>query len=78
MTPVTHEEFEDLLVSFGRDAIHLETRDAYGTAVELPYMAQWAAGEPDDLQWLQGWCAILARAREGGSRSDGRGSCRSR
>ena len=34
-------------------------RDAYGTAVELPHMAKWAAGEPDDLEWLQGWCATL-------------------
>lgn len=59
MTPVTDEEFEDLLVSFGREAIHLETRDAYGTAIELPHMAQWAAGEPDDLEWLQEWCATL-------------------
>ena len=55
MTPVTDEEFEELLVSFRREAVHLEMRDAYGTAVELPYMAKWAAGEPDDLQWLQGW-----------------------
>ncbi len=59
MTPVTDEEFEVLLVSFGREAVHLEMRDAYGTAVELPHMAQWAAGEPDDLEWLQGWCAAL-------------------
>ena len=22
-------------------------------------MARWAAGEPDDLQWLQGWCGTL-------------------
>lgn len=34
-------------------------RDAYGTAVELPYLAKWAAGEPDDLRWLQGWCTSL-------------------
>jgi hypothetical protein len=59
VTPVTDEEFEELLVSFGLDAIHLEMRDAYGTAVELPHMAQWAAGEPDDLEWLQDWCASL-------------------
>ena len=59
MTPVTDEEFEELLVSFRREAIHLEMRDAYGTAVELPHMAKWAAGEPDDLEWLQGWCATL-------------------
>lgn len=56
---VSDEEFEKLLTSFRNDAIHLETRDAYGTEVELPYMAKWAAGESDDLQWLQGWCASL-------------------
>ncbi len=59
MTPVTDEEFEQLLASFDQEAIHLETRDAYGTAVELPHMARWAAGEPDDLEWLQGWCSTL-------------------
>jgi hypothetical protein len=60
VTPVSEEEFEELLDGgFGREAAHLEMRDAYGTAVELPHMAQWAAGEPDDLQWLQGWCAVL-------------------
>ena len=60
MTPVTDEEFEELLVSFRREAIHLEMRDAYGTAVELPHMAQWAGGEPDDLQWLRAGAACSA------------------
>lgn len=60
MTPVTDDEFEALLATgFGREVIHLETRDAYGTEVELPHMAQWARGDPDDLEWLQGWCATL-------------------
>lgn len=59
MTPIADEQFEELLTGFERDAIHLETRDAYGTEVELPHMAKWAAGEPDDLEWLQGWCATL-------------------
>ncbi|MGW0502185.1 DUF6879 family protein [Micromonospora sp. NPDC003241] len=59
MTSISEGEFARLLVSFERDAIHLETRDAYGTAVELPYMAKWAAGEPDDLTWLEGWCESL-------------------
>lgn len=60
MTPVTDDEFDELLATgFGREAIHLETRDAYGTAVELPHMAKWARGEHDDLQWLQGWCTTL-------------------
>ena len=59
MASLTAEQFEDLLGSFRRTAIHLETRDAYGTAVELPYLAKWAAGEPDDLEWLEGWCDTL-------------------
>ena len=50
MTPVTDEEFEELLAGFGREAVHLEMRDAYGTAVELPHMAKRAAGESDDLR----------------------------
>ncbi|MDQ3764072.1 MAG: hypothetical protein M3460_21500 [Actinomycetota bacterium] len=59
MASITDDEFEWLLSSFEREAIHLETRDAYGTVVELPYMVKWAAGEPDDLEWLQGWCTTL-------------------
>ncbi|WP_422773367.1 DUF6879 family protein [Plantactinospora sp. WMMC1484] len=59
MTSISEDEFERLLVSFEGDAIHLETRDAYGTAVELPHMAKWTAGEPDDLAWLDGWCESL-------------------
>lgn len=60
MTPVSDSDFDELLRSgFDREAVHLEMRDAYGTAVELPHMAKWLAGEPDDLQWLQGWCGVL-------------------
>jgi hypothetical protein len=59
MDSITDEEFDRLLVSFDREAIHLETRDSYGTAVELPHMAKWANGEPDDLEWLQAWCSAL-------------------
>lgn len=59
MTSITNEDFSRLLRDFERGSIHLETRDAYGTAVELPHMAKWAAGEPDDLEWLQDWCSTL-------------------
>lgn len=59
MASLTEQEFDSLLRGFKREAIHLETRDAYGTAVELPHMAKWAAGEPDDLEWLQDWCTTL-------------------
>jgi hypothetical protein len=62
VTQVTDDEFERLLeAGFDYEAVHLEMRDAYGTATELPYMAKWAEGEPDDLDWLQGWCATLRR-----------------
>jgi hypothetical protein len=52
-------EFDRLLRTFTAESIHLETRDAYGTEVELPHMASWAAGEPDDLAWLTDWCHTL-------------------
>jgi hypothetical protein len=58
---ITDEEFDGLLSAIDREALHLETRDAYGTAIELPYMAKWAAGETDDLEWLEGWCSTLRR-----------------
>ncbi|WP_020519376.1 DUF6879 family protein [Catelliglobosispora koreensis] len=59
MASIGEEEFEQLLRLFERDSIHMETRDAYGTAIELPHMAMWAAGEHDDLEWLQDWCATV-------------------
>jgi len=59
VTSVSDQAFDDLLRGFHHEAVHLETRDAYGTAVELPHMAKWAAGEPDDLDWLQDWCETL-------------------
>jgi hypothetical protein len=57
MTSITDEDFEQLLSEFEQESVHLEMRDAYGTSVELPHMAQWAAGEPDGLQWLTSTCS---------------------
>ncbi|MFD7156457.1 DUF6879 family protein [Kribbella sp. NPDC059898] len=59
MEAITNDDLQELLKTFKRSSIHLETRDAYGTEVELPYMAKWAAGEPDDLEWLQDWCTTV-------------------
>jgi hypothetical protein len=63
---ITDAEFDELLTGFEQEAVHLETRDAYGTAVELPHMRKWEAGEPDDLEWLQGWCATLRETVKAG------------
>ncbi len=59
MRSIEEAEFDGLLTGFDREAVHLEQRDAYGTAVELPHMAKWQRGERDDLTWLQDWCDAL-------------------
>ena len=53
MEEITNDDFQDLLKTFKRSSIHLETRDAYGTEVELPHMASAATESADDLEWLQ-------------------------
>jgi len=63
---ISEGEFDHLLRSFERESIHIETRDAYGTAVELPHMAKWVAGELDDLAWLDDWCSTLRAHRAAG------------
>ncbi len=68
VTSITDEELDGLLSEFEHEAVHLETRDAYGTMVELPHMAKWTAGEPDDLHWLQGWCSTLRAHMAAGKR----------
>jgi len=50
--------------------VHLETRDAYGTEVELTHWAMWLRGEPDDFAWLDWWLEMVR-----GHRAAGR-SCR--
>jgi hypothetical protein len=59
MASINEADFDTLLRTFDHESIHLETRDAYGTAVELPHLAKWAAGEADDLSWLTDWCDTL-------------------
>ena len=46
--------------------MHLETRDAYGTEVELPHLARWRRGEPDDFGWLDWWLEMLRGHRAAG------------
>jgi hypothetical protein len=58
---ISQEEFDALFRSLSQESLHLEMRDCYGTEAELPHMAKWAAGEPDDLEWLQDWCDTLRK-----------------
>ena len=38
MELISYEAFEALFTSFRREALHLEMRDAYGTATELLHL----------------------------------------
>jgi len=53
MASLTEDEFHQAIRGFERESLHLEMRDSYGTEAELPQMARWAAGEPDDGEWLR-------------------------
>ncbi|MGH3764166.1 MAG: DUF6879 family protein [Pseudonocardiaceae bacterium] len=66
MDSITDDEFDALFTSFGRDAIHLEMRDSYGTAEEIPHLRKWAAGEPDDTEWLQPWFDMVSAGTRAG------------
>lgn len=60
------EERDQHFASFQREVLHLEMRDAYGTQVELPHLAKWLAGEPDDKAWLEPWREMLRKAVQAG------------
>jgi hypothetical protein len=63
---ISEEEFVALFHTVEREAIHLEMRDAYGTEVELPHLAKWESGEPDDDEWLQWWITLVRQSIEAG------------
>lgn len=63
---VGYGDLNDLIRSITRSFVHLETRDAYGTDVELPYMAKWRRGEPDDLAWCEWYFDMLREHRAAG------------
>ena len=66
MDSITYEELSALFTSFQREALHLEMRDSYGTAVELPHLRKWEAGEPDDTEWLQPWFDRVSASTQAG------------
>ncbi|HVQ99715.1 MAG TPA: hypothetical protein VMS16_13075 [Mycobacterium sp.] len=66
MDSLTYDEFAALFTSFRREALHLEMRDSYGTAVEIPHLRKWEAGEPDDTEWLQPWFDLVSAGTRAG------------
>ena len=63
---LSYDDFDALFSNVRREALHLEMRDSYGTEAEIPHLAKWAAGEPDDLSWLQPWCTLVRDAAKAG------------
>jgi hypothetical protein len=63
---LSYGDFNALFPKVKREALHLEMRDSYGTEVEIPHLAKWAAGEPDDLSWLQPWCTLVRDVTKAG------------
>jgi len=66
MRPASYDELNELCRGIRTSFVHLETRDAYGTDVELPHMAKWRRGEPDDFAWLSWWLEMLRGHRAAG------------
>ncbi|MGH3923536.1 MAG: DUF6879 family protein, partial [Pseudonocardiaceae bacterium] len=66
MRPASYDELNELCRGIKKSFVHLETRDAYGTEVELPHMAKWRRGEPDDFAWLGWWLEMLRGHRAAG------------
>jgi hypothetical protein len=66
MRQATYEDLNNLCRGITRSFVHLETRDSYGTEIELPHMAKWRRGEPDDSDWLDWWLELLRSHRTAG------------
>jgi hypothetical protein len=66
MERISYADFDALFSVFKREAIHLEMRDSYGTDVELPHLAKWKKGEPDDSDWLQPWFDLVRAGSQQG------------
>jgi len=73
-----YNELNTLCLGITTSFVHLETRDAYGTEVELPHMAKWRRGEPDDHAWLDWWLEMLRGHRVAGRTCRREGLCPNR
>ena len=66
MRPASYDDLNRLCRGIRKSFVHLETRDSYGTEVELPHLAKWKRGEPDDFAWLGWWLEMLRGHRAAG------------
>lgn len=60
--PATVDDLNELCRGITRSFVHLETRDSYGTAAELPHLAK----QDDDFAWLGWWLDVVRGHRAAG------------
>lgn len=66
MRQASYQDLNRLCRGITTSFLHMETRDAYGTEVELPHLAKWHRGEPDDYAWFTWWLELLRSHRSAG------------
>src|SRR5262249_58986526 len=66
MRRASYDALNELCRGIRKSFVHLETRDSYGTEIELPHLAKWRRGEPDDFAWLGWWLEMLRGHRAAG------------
>ncbi len=60
------DELRHLSRGIQKSFVHLETRDSYGTETELPHLARWRRGEPEDYDWLEQYLEMVRGHRTAG------------
>lgn len=68
MSRLVGSEFGQLFRTFEHTAFRLETRDSYDSPTESAALAQFIAGEPVNLDWFQGWLAMIRELTSNGLR----------
>ena len=70
METITPEQRDNLIATFKRTAVHLETRDVYATNIEKDRFRKWFAGEPlnpeDEAEWWRPWLTMMRRNMDAG------------
>lgn len=70
MKILSSEEWETLLTSAHREAVHLEMRDRYAVDDESDPFARWLAGNPmspaEEAEWWSDWTDLVGRITASG------------
>jgi hypothetical protein len=72
MEAITSARRDNLIGTFKRTAIHLETRDVCATNIEKDRFRQWLAGQPlnpaDEAEWWRPWLTMMRKNMDAGKK----------